>query len=274
MTEPLVTNVLQFGDCFDLMKALPAACIDAVISDFPYNVTAHKWDVKLDLPRLWASFERILTADGIVITTSKQPFTTILINSQPTWFRDACVWQKHRVTGYLDASRRPLRQHEDVLIFAKKGRYTYNPQMRRGRSHLRNQSVAANCYGAHVRQASATITTDLFYPTTILDYSADPEMTQTLLHRPDKLPRHPTQKPLALYENLVLTYTNAGAIVLDPFAGSATTAIAALNTGRQFIAYENDPANYKLAQQRLAAWSKPSGVQAITDDSLTQGQLF
>lgn len=217
------------------MQSLPDASVDLVLCDLPYGTTQNKWDSVLPLDQLWAEYRRVCT--GAIVLTAAQPFTSALVMSSPEMFKYQWVWEKEP-TGNLNAKRMPMPAHEDVLVFSA-GRLTYNPQGLR--PTLRKRGASDNSktsnYGAQKRQAYEQTVTG--YPTTILSIAKDRE----------KL--HPTQKPVALMEYLVKTYTNEGDTVLDNTMGSGTTGVACANTGRKFIGIERDPTYFEIAQQRI-----------------------
>jgi site-specific DNA-methyltransferase (adenine-specific) len=231
-------NQVLHGDCYELMNNLPDKSIDAVISDFPYNTTACDWDKQpIDLPALWQHFKRILKPGGVVVTTASQPFTSIVVCSNPRWFKHNWAWDKKRGVGHLTAKVKPLMQHEDILVFAD-GKANYYPIMRKGQYRKKGGGSRDGVYG----QGKNTVNfTDEYYPTSILTF---PNCNQS-----DK--DHETQKPVELYQYLIKTYTNPGDIVLDPFAGSGTTGEAAHNTGRNFILMEREEKYVKVANRRL-----------------------
>ena len=230
------------GDCLALLPAIPAASIDLVCADLPYGTTACRWDQIIPLEPLWAEYRRVLKPRGAVVLTASQPFTTDLIQSNRKWFRFDDVWDKIGTTGFLDAKRRPLRRHESILLFAPSGRYTYNPQMTTGRLRRKGGTTDKpdQVYRPH---AIAARLSDQYYPTSVLPISNAVKVGKT----------HPTQKPVALMEYLIRSYSNEGDTVLDNACGSATTLIACLNTGRHGIGMERDAEIYATAKARLAA---------------------
>jgi site-specific DNA-methyltransferase (adenine-specific) len=236
----MLNQIIQ-GDCYELMKEIPDGNIDAIISDFPYNTTPAETDKNPFNPlKFWPEAMRILAPAGSIITTASQPFTTDLINSNRNWFRFEMIWDKALPTGFLDSKRRPLKRHENIIVFAP-GRMTYNPIMRKGIMKTKGGSYKSAIYGHYEFQKNRN---DEYYPTTILEFSNGNRNTGDECH--------PTQKPLPLYEYLIKTFTNPGATILDPYVGSGTTAIAAFNTGRNFIAFEELTKYYLIANKRLA----------------------
>ena len=201
-------------------------------------MTACKWDAAIDLPGFWELAKRVLKPSGAVISTASQPFTTDLINSNRGWFRFEMIWDKGRTTGFLDANRRPLKRHENVLVFSGSGGFTYKPIMRKGLLKKKGGSSEAAIYNNYKTVKSEN---DIYYPTSIIEFSNAAQAEKN----------HPTQKPVALFEYLIRTYSNPGDLVLDPFAGSGTTAVAAHNTARNFIAIEKDANYFQVAQRQI-----------------------
>lgn len=234
-----VFNRIHLGDCFDVFPFIADKSINLVLCDLPYGVTACSWDVKLDLDRLWSEYKRMLAPGGAVVLTATQPFETELINSNPKWFRYKWVWKKSRAVGFLNAKKMPLRIHEDVLVFAP-GRIRYNPQFTEGKPYVSKRSARtrAGVYREVVR--TETVNTGVRYPKDVVEFSNTCEQVI-----------HNTQKPVALFEYLIRTYTDEGGVVLDNTSGSGTTAIAALNTGRSWICIEKSMANWTASIRRV-----------------------
>lgn len=229
--------MLYFGDCLDIMLKLPDHSVDALIADWPYKKTRCTWDSLIPLDKLWPECKRVVKPGGAIVLFGKQPFTSLLVMSNPAMFKYALVWKKSRPTGFLDARRKPLGDHEDILIFGEKS-ITYNPQgLTQVNIKNNRRSKGGECYGA-VSTAAYT-QKEGNYPRSVLEFASTNEYF------------HPTQKPLALLEYLVRTYTNPGETVLDNTMGSGTTGVACINTGRQFIGIEKEPKYYAIAQQRI-----------------------
>lgn len=231
------------GDCFDHMAALPSGSVDMILADLPYGTTQNKWDSMLDLPRLWAEYWR-LCPKGAVVLTAQSPFDATLKLSEMRRFRYQWVWEKTAATGFLNAKRAPLKAHELCLVFAQR-QPTYNPAMSQGHLIKRvNASYAVNSenYGKQVSIREPYASTSR-YPRDVLLFPKDNRIGKP----------HPTQKPVALFEYLIRTYTNEGQTVLDNTAGSGTTAIAAIRSKRDWICIERDPEYAAKAQARIAA---------------------
>jgi site-specific DNA-methyltransferase (adenine-specific) len=241
-------NQIILGDCYELMKEIPDGSIDAIISDFPYNTTQAEWDQDLiDLPLLWKQLKRVIKTKGTVISTASQPFTTDLIMSNREWFKYELIWSKSHATGHLDANRRPMKQHENIIVFCE-GQSTFNPQLtKKSKDKIRNSKtlrVNSDVYGSFKNDTPRSVPVDIGYPLSIVEFNSP--------YKGGEAGEHPTQKPVALFEYLIRTYTNPGEIVLDPFAGSGTTALAAYATGRQFICFEKERKYWEVANKRLA----------------------
>ncbi len=233
---------LHFGDCFDVFEFIPDHSIDMVLCDLPYGVTACSWDVELDLERLWKEYQRMLKTGGVVVLTATQPFETKLINSNRKWFRYKWVWKKSRAVGFLNANKMPLRIHEDILVFAK-GRTKYNPQFEPGTPYITKRRGTGKAGIYREVKRSETVNTGRRFPKDLVEFSNTCEKVM-----------HNTQKPVALFEYLIKTYTDVGDVVLDNTAGSGTSAIAAMNTDRRYICIEKDMKNYMTCVDRLAEY--------------------
>lgn len=230
---------LHKGDCLEIMPLVPDESVDMILADLPYGTTACKWDTIIPLVPLWREYKRLIKRNGAIVLTASQPFTSALVMSNPAMFRYCLVWSKGRVTGFLDAKRKPLKEHEDICIFSV-AQTTYNPQMVQGAAHIRQGRAPTKrvneTYGAFT---SNPYKSSEYYPRSILTFSAIP------------VPIHPTQKPVALMEYLIRTYTNEGETVLDNTMGSGTTGVACVNTERNFIGIEMDPEYFRIAQERI-----------------------
>jgi site-specific DNA-methyltransferase (adenine-specific) len=245
MTGTTPIDTIICGDCLEEMKKLPDGCIDMILCDLPYGTTACKWDHVIPFEPLWKEYKRLIKVRGAIVLTASQPFTSALVMSNPGMFRYCYCWSKIRVTGHLDAKRKPLKEHEDVCVFYDKTA-TYNPQMVKGSSHVRGpwgkrKNGNSQVYGKFKDDSTRQNISDLYYPTSILEFRAEMQSV------------HPTQKPVALFEYLINTYTNEGDLVLDNCIGSGTTAVAAKRTGRHFIGIELSPEYCDIARKRVAA---------------------
>jgi site-specific DNA-methyltransferase (adenine-specific) len=219
------------GDCFDLMAKLPDASIDMVLCDLPYGTTQNKWDSVLPLDQLWAEYWRVCS--GAVVLTAAQPFTSALVMSQPDKFKYDWSWGKSAATGHLNAKRQPMRNHEDVLVF---GSPIYRPQGLQPHGKITRRGSNGSNFGESGTENYQEFTN---YPRTRIEFPHEGRAV------------HPTQKPVALFEYLIRTYTNEGDTVLDNTAGSGTTAIAAENAGRKWICIERDEGYSVKAIERI-----------------------
>lgn len=232
---------LMHGDCLDLLPNIPDQSIDLVLADLPYGTTRNKWDSVIPLEPLWAEYLRV--CKGAIVLTAQTPFDKVLGASNLPMLRYEWIWEKSNPTGHLNAKKAPMKAHENVLVFYRK-QPTYNFIKTGG--HVRKSAVRRHCdspnYG---RQESDPITYDSTerYPRSVLKFASDKQKSNL----------HPTQKPVALMEYLVRTYSNPGDLVLDNCFGSATTAIACLRTGRKHIGMEKDPAYFEVGVTRAAA---------------------
>ena len=340
----MINTVLQ-GDCLELMKQIPDKSVDFILCDLPYGTTACRWDTVIPFEPLWEQYMRLISPHGSIVLTSSQPFTTLLIASNFSWFNYSWVWKKEQGSNFLSSKYMPLRNHEDILVFSKTNdigtndelrqyfynekvrggftnkqinemlgyatsgsgmaghyfkkdkeqfsipnkndyqklqstgffqkpydeiesaylggtnRKTYNPQMRKGRRYIAKQGKGSAVYGN--KDGAVTTTNDGDrYPLTVLEFKRDQ----------GKL--HPTQKPVALFEYLIKTYTNEGDLVLDNTAGSGTTAIAAINTNRNYILMEKESEYIAIIKERIAKHS-PIDYSVIPDTPTLEktGQL-
>lgn len=227
-----MSNISLFnGDCIELMRDLPDASVDMILCDLPYGTTQNKWDSIIPLDAMWREYKRI--ARGSIVLNCAQPFTSALITSNLKDFRYCWVWKKSKPTVHLNAKRQPMRNAEDIAVFYK-NQPTYNPQGTKPTDVMVSRTNRGN-YGECSKTTRQTVTG---YPTTILEFATETGC-------------HPTQKPVALIEYLVRTYTNPGDVVLDNCMGSGTTGVACVNTGRNFIGMEMDEGYYQIAKDRI-----------------------
>ena len=236
---------ILLGDCLELMKDIPNGSIDMILCDLPYGTTQNKWDVIIPLDKLWEQYERIIKDNGMICLTSAEPFTSTLITSNKKLFKYDLIWDKKLSSGFLNAKRMPLRRHEQILCFYKK-LPIYNPEMVT-RGKVRKKGITTET-GKHTSNygkfENSVVENNEYYPTSIIEVSN--------ANRKDKL--HPTEKPLELFEYLIKTYTNENDLVLDNTAGSCTTAIAALNTNRNYICIEQEERYYNIGLKRVKEW--------------------
>ncbi|MGE7153112.1 DNA-methyltransferase [Methylorubrum rhodesianum] len=233
---------LYQGDCLDVMPCLEAGSIDMVLCDLPYGTTRNKWDAVIPFEPMWREFERVGIPSSVVALTASQPFGSSLVMSNPKRFRHEWIWIKNRGSNFANTVREPMKEHETVLIFSA-GKWVYNKQMqRRSGSGLdrvsykftsRTETTNYNAIGAPAERQG-----ELRVPSSWQKFNTEVGL-------------HPTQKPVALMEYLIRTYTNEGDTVLDCCMGSGTTGVACVNTGRQFVGIERDPDYFAGAQRRI-----------------------
>ena len=224
------------GDCLEIMPTIPDNSVDMVLADLPYGVTACKWDTPIDLDALWAQWLRI--CNGAIVLTACQPFASKLVMSKPEIFAYDLIMDKSMPTGHLNANRRPLRSHEHILIFNINS--VYNPQFTEGLPHHDTKPKPPEknrIYGKHTPVNKHP--SNKKYPRSIIK-----------VNRPQPM-EHPSQKPVALFEYLIRTYTDECDTVLDPTCGSGTTAVACHKSNRHYICIEKEPEYCAIAEKRL-----------------------
>ena len=228
------------------MRLLPDKSIDLILCDLPYGTTQCKWDSIIPLDQLWEQYHRVAKDNSAFVLTANEPFTSILITSNLKNYKTKWVWDKVKSNGFLNAKRQPMRRYEEIVVFYRK-QCVYNPQMTKGERVRRKQAYNTNsgtgemCYGKFQNTVSYN---DDKYPTNIIQIS----------NASQKNKLHPTEKPVALFEYLIRTYSDPGAVILDNCIGSGTTAIATLNVGedRKFIGFEIDQAYFSIASDRVS----------------------
>lgn len=249
-------NLMQ-GDCLERMREIPDGSVDMVLTDPPYGTTKCKWDTVLDLEKMWSELRRLVKPSGAILFTAQNPFTAALIMSNPKMFKQTLVWAKNKASGHLNAKRRHMTKHEDIVLFSD-GLTTYNQQRTKGHkpANYAKRAKQSECYNLADSTVYSGGNTDRC-PTTLIEI---PVMNNDGSNG-KKL--HPTQKPVALMEYLIKTYTNEGEAVLDFTMGSGTTGVACANLGREFIGIEKDLDYFNIAQTRIE--------EAITANEKDQG---
>lgn len=235
---------LLLGDCLERMKEIPDGSVDMVMCDLPYGTTQNKWDSVIALEPLWASYRRVRKPNAAIVLTASQPFTSALVMSNLKEFRYDWSWRKSNATGHLNAKKMPMRQHEDILVFGC-GTLAYRPQLfTKPSARASQRSVKAKgSYGDFKEGIFREIPDEMGYPRSVVDFSTAYHAREAGLH--------PTQKPVALMEYLIRTYTARGEVVLDNAMGSGTTGVACANTGRSFIGIERDEKYFAIAKERI-----------------------
>ena len=253
MSTSTYLNQIHLGDCLELMKELDSNSIDMILCDLPFGVTQNKWDSVIPLDLLWEQYQRVIKKNGAIVLFGAQPFTSQLVMSNPKRFRYSLVWEKNKSTGFLNAKRMPLRNHEDILVFYKK-LPTYNPQKTTGHKpanrYTKNTSDGTN-YGETKVGITGGGQTDR-YPTSVLKFP--------VLNNDSESKFHPTQKPVPLYEWLVNTFSNEGDTILDNCSGAGTLAFACSNQRRNFICMEQDETYYRESIKRFEAYQEREAV--------------
>lgn len=229
-------DIIIQGDCLDVMEKIFDHSIDMVLADLPFGTTMNKWDIDLDMFRLWPEYRRIIKKNGAIVLFAQPPYDKILAVSNLADFRYEWIWAKESGTGHLNAKKMPMKIHENILVFYQK-LPTYNPQMTPGKPYKQLSGRGSSNYNPQIQVV--TENKGERYPTDILYFPRD------------KQKFHPTQKPLALCEYLIKTYTNPGELILDNTMGSGTTCLAAKRIGRHFIGIEQDETYFKIAQERI-----------------------
>jgi len=231
---------LMLGDCLERMKEIPDCSIDMIFTDPPYGTTMCKWDSLIDLDLMWPQLKRIIKPNGVIVLMAQTPFDKVLGASNLSMLRYEWIYEKPAASGFFNAKKMPLKAHENVLVFYSK-LPTYNPQITYGHERVKTKRVGikSECYGKTFEKTNYDSTSR--YPRSVQKFSSDKQ----------KCNLHPTQKPVALMEYLIKTYTNEGDSVLDFTMGSGTTGVAAKNLNRDFIGIEMDEGYFNLAKERI-----------------------
>ncbi|EMF8382367.1 site-specific DNA-methyltransferase [Klebsiella variicola] len=231
---------LHNADCFEVFPQIASGTVDLVCADIPYGTTQCRWDSVLDLALMWEQLYRIVKPSAAILLFSAQPFTSVLINSNLRDWRSEWIWEKGNATGFLNAKKQPLRAHENIEVFYRR-QPTYNPQFTHGheRRTSKRKTVNSECYGKALTLTKYDSTSR--YPRDVQFFSSDKQTGNY----------HPTQKPLALVQYLIETYSNPGDTVLDFTMGSGTAGVACQQTERNFIGIEKDAAIYRTACERM-----------------------
>ena len=250
----LELNKIYNEDCLEGMKLIPDKSIDMILCDLPYGITACKWDTVIPLEPLWEQYDRIIKDNGAICLFSSQPFTSFLVCSNPKEFKYEWVWHKSKGCNFTHAKNMPIKFHENICVFSKapighisqlhERRMKYNPQgiVRVNKSWSRPQEYETEHKLARKSHSLNRIIEYENYPKSIIEFNNSDNRERGL---------HPTQKPVALCEYLIRTYTDEGDIVLDNCMGSGTTAIACVNTNRKYIGFELSEEYCKIAEERI-----------------------
>jgi site-specific DNA-methyltransferase (adenine-specific) len=235
---------LMQGDCLERMKEIPDGSVNLILCDLPYGTTQNKWDSVIPFEPLWEQYKRVTKEDSAIVLTASQPFTSALVMSNPKQFKYDWVWRKPKGTGHLNAKKQPMRDKEDILVFYTR-QPTYNPQFvsgtpykdKAGKDYSSSTSMTGS-YGAYTNKREDN--DGRRYPKQVLEFGVVERGTV-----------HPTQKPVALMEYLIRTYTNEGDVVLDNCMGSGTTGAACRNLNRKGIMIEMDEVYFNIAKERI-----------------------
>jgi len=244
--------MLHLGDCLDVMQGIPDGSVDMVCTDPPYGTTDCKWDSVIPFEPMWAQLKRIVKPNGAIVLMASQPFTSALVMSNVKMFKYCWVWEKTMASNFAQCKKAPFKKHEDICVFYKR-QPLYNPQMQSGKAYVDarcNGSRAASVGSLKTVIRSSIDNNGTRYPSSVQKFSNGNNGNV-----------HPTQKPVALMEYLIKTYTNPGETVLDFTCGSGTTGVAAANTSRKFIGIERDPDYFTIAQARI----RKAQADAITN---------
>ena len=242
-------NKVICGDCLEVMKDIPDKSIDMILCDLPYGTTACKWDTIIPFEPLWEQYKRIIKDNGAIVLTASQPFTSALVMSNPDMFKYEIIWEKNKPSGIATANKMPMKNHENICVF-----YKSQPIFNAIKSETKSISSLNNALKGYTNQnkSLSNITglkgvpvkwSKMINPRTVLRFN--------VVGNRDKNRVHPTQKPVALFEYLIKTYTNEGDIVLDNCAGSGTTGVACKNLNRNYILIEKEPEYIDIINKRL-----------------------
>ena len=237
------------GDCLELMKSIPNKSIDAIICDLPYGTTACKWDSVIPFEALWEQYKRIIKDNGAIVLFSVEPFGSLVRTSNLNWYKYDWYWDKKHGANFAQANKRPLKNIECISVFYNKPPI-YNPQKTKNPKGVetRNKYTPSKQKDVFVGQVALAKE----YASSGSLYEADMLLPKSLIEfSREYKPLHPTQKPVALMEYLVKTYTNQGDTVLDNCMGSGTTGVACKNLGRKFIGIEQDANYFEIASKRI-----------------------
>ncbi len=255
---------LYQGDCLEVVPQLEAGSVDAIIADTPYGTTACKWDSVIPFEPMWECIEHVIKPRAVIVLFGSEPFSSALRMSNIKWYKYDWVWDKSKVTGFLNAKKKPLMHTENISVFCS-GLELYNPQTKKGKPHKRGRKPhepQTQSYSRYENVISHGHTS--YYPKQVLrEFSAIPNGHI-----------HPTQKPVTLMEYLIKTYTNEGDTVLDFTMGSGTTGVACARTGRKFIGIEMDDTYFELASKRIWEAYQETPPPKELDNGMIQGGLF
>lgn len=243
-SKDVVTNEysILFGDCLERMKEIPDGSVDLILTDPPFGTIQNKWDSVIPFDLMWSELKRIIKPKGAIVLFGSQPFTSTLIMSNLKWFKYEQIWDKNKGAQPQLANIQPMKSHENILVFGK-GKINYYPQKTKGDPYTRDNKQKHSDHSlSKGLKPIKQVNTGFRFPKTVLLYPRDFSAQSRL---------HPTQKPVALLEYLIKTYTQENETVLDFTFGSGSTGVAAMNTNRKFIGIEMDEGYFNIAKERI-----------------------
>lgn len=239
--QHIIPNSLILGDMLEEMNGIPDKSVDMILTDLPYGTTQNKWDSVIPLDKVWKQYNRVIKDNGVIVLFSAHSFTAQLMLSNQKNFKYKLIWEKSKATNFLNAKKQPLRKYEEICVFYKK-QPTYNPQMTKGEPY--NKGVRKDqLTGSYGDFQPVEVKSDgSRYPTDVVYFKTSESEGEVV---------HATQKPLALLEYLIKTYTNENDLVLDSTMGSGSTCVACVNTNRKYIGIELEEDYYNIAKNRV-----------------------
>ena len=258
------TNIIYNEECIKGMKTrIPDKSIDMILCDLPYGTTACKWDIIIPFEPLWREYKRIIKDNGAIVLTASQPFTSALVMSNIKMFKYEWIWEKEQGVNFLLSKKQPLKVTENILVFCKR-QTIYNPQMTAGKPYISGKGTSGDVSNNVIKVQ--THNEGIRYPKNLIRANRETGL-------------HPTQKPVALFEYLIKTYTNEGDLVLDNCAGSGTTGVACLRINRKFIGFEWSPIKphdkyYNVAMKRIGKFDKTYYDELPEEEKPLQQALF
>ena len=244
-SKHLNLDEVHLGDCLELMNGIPDKSVDMILADLPYGTTACSWDEIIPFEPMWEQFERVIKDNGAIVLTASQPFTSVLVMSNLEKFKHEWIWKKNAGSNFAVLNYQPFKEHESVLVFGKDTVNYYPIKEERAESgkrrvkHVVNYDTSAEVYGGNMDKKISSKRSELRFPSSVQKFNRERGL-------------HPTQKPVALLEYLIKTYTNKGETVLDSTMGSGSTGVACINTNRNFIGIELDENYFNIAKKRIA----------------------
>ena len=259
--EQIKPNSIINGDCLEVMRDIADKSIDCIICDLPYGITACKWDIVIPFEPLWEQYKRIIKPNGAIALFGSQPFTSALVMSNPKWFKYEWIWEKDQGVNFQLIKHQPLKIHENVSIFSE-AKHNYYPQDLKPTFLQKSNKFKGGNLGHSGSEKVRSI-----YHQTQSNYP------KSIKRIPRQTGIHPTQKPVALIEYLIKTYTQENELILDNTAGSGTLAIAAINTNRQYICIEKDEHYFEVMRNRIANHDPFAPVKTKKQPKPVKGQM-